>query len=411
MILILLFVSFAAEGSRAAWMLEPLPAFGAGLLLYLGLLSLIVLQNRVFGRMRKERLLTIVNLECLLFFGVFHYLLGAHRLFTHDSFQFGAIFFALLLYLTAIAVFHASRIEGNAGVGKQIRLLIPFAMPFLLFILATDLLQLLPFDWDTWSALIPSLLFLGLLLLFLPIFLIWIWKCEPMEESDLKRRLEALCEKAHFRYSGLKTWGVLDSLMTAAIVGIAPAFRYILFTKKLLKSLSPEAVEAVLAHEIGHSKRRHLLWYPLIFLGMTVLLLLISSFFLMPFQEKFFQIFGESWMPLMPLALFIPFGLVFLLYFRFVYGYFSRLFERQADLYVFDLGVAPEAMIEALDHVGAGIHLVPNWHHYSIQERIDFLKKAMRDPQAVPQHHARVRRALIFYMILLLLGFILLTFY
>lgn len=94
------------------------------------------------------------------------------------------------------------------------------------------------------------------------------------------------------------------------------------------------------------------------------------------------------------------------LYYRIVYGLFSRLFERQADLHVFALGVPPEAMIEALDNVGIGTgftHLVPNWHHYRIKERIDFLKQAMLDPSLVAKHHRKVWIALGIYLGLLLL--------
>lgn len=184
-------------------------------------------------------------------------------------------------------------------------------------------------------------------------------------------------------------------------MGVLPRLRYILFTPKLLNTFSPDAIEAILAHEIGHSYRRHLLYYPLIFFGMVVAIALFSEKAAPLLAEKFILHFGLSWSHLVPLLLFIPIALIIWLFFRFVYGFFSRMFERQADLHVYALEVSPEAMIEALDHVGMGTgftHLVPNWHHYSIQERIDFLKETMRDPALIERHHKRVRLALSLYL-------------
>ena len=227
-----------------------------------------------------------------------------------------------------------------------------------------------------------------------------IWQCEPLGESPLKERLEALCAKVHFAHAGFKTWGVMDKAMTAAIVGILPRLRYILFTKRLLRELSPQAVEAILAHEMGHNYRRHLLIYPLIFFGMVLIMSFVSTCCLEPLSKMFQGL-------LFPFVLFAIYALILWLYFRYVYGFFSRQFERQADLHVFALGIAPEAMIEALDGVGVGTgftHLAPNWHHFSLQERIDFLKAAMRDPQLVERHHAKVKWAIILYLSLLALG-------
>ena len=37
-----------------------------------------------------------------------------------------------------------------------------------------------------------------------------------------------------------------------------------------------------------------------------------------------------------------------LLYFRYVFGFFSRIFERQADLHIFQVGLDPANLIESL---------------------------------------------------------------
>ncbi|MCE5316009.1 MAG: M48 family metallopeptidase [Parachlamydia sp.] len=411
LIFVLLLASFSLEMGQTTWYLEPIAAFATGSLLYLALLGLMVLQNRLFKRASKNLLLAVANVECLLFFALFHFALGAHRIFAPAIFQMGTILFALLLYLAAIYVFHRSFKSGSSKEAvNQVALLIPFALPFLLFTIIVDLFQMLPSDnfvvrfmneTNPWLALIPSFLFLAAMLLFLPPLIVRLWRCAPLEDSPLKQRLEALCVRAHFAHGGFKTWGIMESSLTAAIVGVLPRLRYILFTPRLLNTFSPDAIEAILAHEIGHSYRRHLLYYPLIFFGMVLAIALFSEKAAPLIAEKFILQFGLSWSHLVPLLLFIPIALIVWLFFRFVYGFFSRIFERQADLHVYALGVSPEAMIEALDHVGTGTgftHLVPNWHHYSIQERIDFLKETMRDPALIERHHKRVKLALSLYL-------------
>lgn len=92
-------------------------------------------------------------------------------------------------------------------------------------------------------------------------------------------------------------------------------------------------------------------------------------------------------------------------YFRYVFGYFSRIFERQADLHVFKLNIPASDMVEALDILGesaGNIHNEPNWHHYGIQQRMDFLNRADRDRSLIAKHAWRVRLSLVAYFILLI---------
>ena len=63
-----------------------------------------------------------------------------------------------------------------------------------------------------------------------------------------------------------------------------------------------------------------------------------------------------------PIVAYIFYAIIAMLYFRIVFGYFSRLFERQADLYVFEAGVPHYYMLQALDYIGVAsgnTHLSP----------------------------------------------------
>lgn len=81
---------------------------------------------------------------------------------------------------------------------------------------------------------------------------------EPMENSTLKSRIEQLLQKCGFTAQGLF---VMDgskrsSHGNAYFTGFGKTKRIVLFDT-LLKHLEADEVEAVLAHELGHFKRRH----------------------------------------------------------------------------------------------------------------------------------------------------------
>jgi STE24 endopeptidase len=107
--------------------------------------------------------------------------------------------------------------------------------------------------WGVWVT-------FNLLLLFLyPSFIAPLFnKFLPMEDEALKARIEALLLKCGFTASGLF---VMDgskrsSHGNAYFTGFGKTKR-IVFFDTLLARLSPSEVEAVLAHELGHFKRRH----------------------------------------------------------------------------------------------------------------------------------------------------------
>jgi len=83
-------------------------------------------------------------------------------------------------------------------------------------------------------------------------------KFTPLADASLKERIEALLARCGFRSSGLF---VMDGSKRSAhgnayFTGFGRAKR-IVFFDTLLERLAPEEIEAVLAHELGHYKRRH----------------------------------------------------------------------------------------------------------------------------------------------------------
>lgn len=248
-----------------------------------------------------------------------------------------------------------------------------------------------------------NLAFIVLTIILLPPLAVLVWQCPKLQDSALKSELDEVCKQAGFKHAGFRIWKIMNNSMTAAIIGVIGKLRYILFTQKLLDKIPNRCIAAILAHEIGHSYHKHLFFYPFILMGMVVMASLAPLLIYIPLFE--FTDLDHDSFPLISLFSFVLFGLTMAIYFRFVFGYFSRIFERQADLHIFKLNIPACDMVDALDQlaVSAGnIHMEPNWHHYSIQQRIDCIKQADQDRSLIQKHARRVRLSLGVYFAFLL---------
>jgi len=85
-------------------------------------------------------------------------------------------------------------------------------------------------------------------------------KFQPLEDENLKTRVTALMQRCGFAAKGLF---VMDGSKRSAhanayFTGFGAAKR-VVFYDTLLKQLSPAEVDAVLAHELGHFKHKHII--------------------------------------------------------------------------------------------------------------------------------------------------------
>ena len=99
-------------------------------------------------------------------------------------------------------------------------------------------------------------------------------KFTPLDDAALKARIEALLTRCGFSSSGLF---VMDGSKRSAhgnayFTGFGKTKR-IVFFDTLLSRLQPEEVEAVLAHELGHFRHRHIVKRIVLIFGTTLLLL------------------------------------------------------------------------------------------------------------------------------------------
>jgi tetratricopeptide (TPR) repeat protein len=98
--------------------------------------------------------------------------------------------------------------------------------------------------------------------------------------------------------------------------------------------------------------------------------------------------------------------IVFLIYFRFIFGFYMRNFERQADIYVYSLFDTAKPLISTLEKIvstsGQSADR-PNWHHFSIQQRIDYLEKCESNSIWIHRHNRKVKKSIGIYLVGLLL--------
>jgi predicted Zn-dependent protease len=81
-----------------------------------------------------------------------------------------------------------------------------------------------------------------------------------------------------------------------------------------------------------------------------------------------------------------------------------RTFERQADGYVYSLFDTAHPMITTFQKIAATSGQSPdkpNWHHYSIRERIDYLLKCERNRHWIDRHNRKVRYSLLAFSIVM----------
>ena len=83
----------------------------------------------------------------------------------------------------------------------------------------------------------------------------------PLADAPLRARIEALLARSGFRSSGLFTMDASkrSSHGNAFFIGFGKAKRIVLFDTLLERSM-PEEIEAVVAHELGHFKHRHVIF-------------------------------------------------------------------------------------------------------------------------------------------------------
>jgi len=307
-------------------------------------------------------------------------------------------------------------------VWSNISFSIPVLLPWLLLSGILDFINSLPFELPkqllatTEGQVIYFLIFLFAIAIIGPAIIQKFWRCKPLENGPDRSRIEFLCKKAGLKYANILYWPAFGSRMiTAGVMGLVKKFRYILVTGPLLSFLEPDEIDSVIAHEIGHIKRKHLIFYLVFFAGYMLLSYALYDLII------YFILFTEPMLKIITgmglnrtTATSIIFSIaeicIFLIYFRYVFGYFMRNFERQADCYVYTLFDTAKSLISTFNKITATSGQSPdrpNWHHFSITERIGYLEKCEADRTFIVRHDRKIHKSIaVYFAALILVGII-----
>jgi len=275
-------------------------------------------------------------------------------------------------------------------------------------------------DWRTVAA--PWLQLLGALVILLlaPLVIRLCWRTTPIGPGHIRNRLTALCERQGVKFREILVWKTRGLMINGAVLGFWAPVRYVLLTDALLESLPEEQVEAVMAHEVGHVRRKHIPWL----LASMIAGIGLSSVALTLFAEVILWLVDQYGYPvaavgtaleIVTLLLAVVTGLL-------TFGWVSRRFERQADAFAVQhisgltrgnepgAGLvcqpdAADAMAGALDSV-ARLNHIPRrrwtWRHGSIagrQHAIGILINQPVDALPIDRLCRRIKR-------LVMLGFV-----
>jgi len=293
--------------------------------------------------------------------------------------------------------------------------LLPIILPVLLIILVRDVVLLAAgrFIGPGYDELVTLVAALALFPA-LPEVLRFLFNARPLEDSPLRRRLEAICRRTRLRYRDILLWQTEYSIANAAVIGVLPRWRYVLLSDRLIETMTDDQIEAVFAHEAGHIVHHHLLWFVLFFALLMLAAMgpgqIIDDWITARLPGAFREMrqYQTVHDVLSGAAVFVGMALFF--------GMLSRRFERQADVFAArmmennwgDLADAAEpqsasaslprrlayarclvgprgaAILASALHRVAVVNNIPlrarDWLHPSIAKRMGYLEDLSADP-------------------------------
>jgi STE24 endopeptidase len=230
----------------------------------------------------------------------------------------------------------------------------------------------------------------ALLVVCSPLILRGIWDTSPLPRGPLRDRLEAFCRAHRFRCHEILVWHTHRHLANAGVAGPTPLVRYVMLTDALLYHCTEEEIEAAFAHEVGHIRHRHLLFYVIFGLAFVCFYanlvdLVALTGWVQPLKDilAFSMTAGQAVVMILFAALY--WGLLF--------GFVSRRMEQQADLFALRSVGDPASFIgtlEKLAAMGGAPGGASSWRHFSMERRIGFLQGVITEPAAAARLQRRI---------------------
>lgn len=317
---------------------------------------------RRYNRIRRwlgiaEFLLGLALLLILLITGGTEWLRDLAYRGAFQSYPLAVLFYVLMLVLLSKALglgldYYGFRLEHRYQLSNQkVRawiwdetkgLLVTAILAAMLVELLYFIIRQFPQHW--WLLAWAGFLGLGVLMaqlapvVLFPIF----YKFEPLQDEELRQRLIRLGERAGTRVRGVYKWHLSEKSKkaNAALTGLGNTRRIIL-ADTLLENYSPDEIEAVLAHELGHHVRKHIPKAIGVQAGISFIGFWAANWVLQYAIERWHMFETLSDFANLPLLV-LTFTVLSFVMMPALNAY-SRLNERQADRYAFEsiANVAP----------------------------------------------------------------------
>ncbi len=238
------------------------------------------------------------------------------------------------------------------------------------------------FFYVAWAAL--AIIFLIVNLLYVPLFVPLFNKLTPLEDDELKQKIESFAEQAGYE---IKAISVMDASkrstkLNAFFSGFGKYKRVVLYDT-LLEKMDADQILSVLAHEIGHNKHRHIVYNTLI--GILTLSVYLGVLIMLLNNPVFSEAFGFSGMNFgFSLVLFMILTEPISLVLNGITSWLSRKFEYQADRYSVMHTHNKTALIDALKVLSREnfsnltphpIYVAVKYTHPPVSDRIDTIQK------------------------------------
>jgi STE24 endopeptidase len=340
-----------------------------------GIVDVAMYRRSIDYTLAKRRFGDIVNifdavvLVAVLFSGLLPWAFGKFK----GSFGTSILAMAGFLFVTGIALtilglpfawYAQFKIEERFGfnatsiktwIADRIKaLLLALLLGYPLLLLVLELIERTGTNWWLWTAAVV-IAFQLLLLLIAPVIIMPLFnKFTPLPEGELRQRLFALARRTHFPTRSIEVMdGTKRSRHSNAFFTGLGRFRKIVLFDTLVAQLTEPELEAVLAHEIGHYKKRHVIKM----LGVSIagVVMAFASIAWLARQQWFYRAFGFEHEVEFAASNVIPAMLLFTLlagtisfWFSPLLHVWSRRFEYEADAFARVSMGETQSLIQAL---------------------------------------------------------------
>ena len=263
------------------------------------------------------------------------------------------------------------------------------AIPLGLIVVLRELLwallvRVVPPEALFWPNLAISALVVGGVFFLSPPLLIRVWRTRRLPDGELRARLERLAKSIGIRFRDILIWDTFGVVVNAAVMGMHRRVRYVMISDAMLEQMDDRQIVAVFGHEAGHVVHHHMGYFLVFAVGAMLACLSFTA--------------GVGWLmesnryheELKEILLLVVTAVVW----GGAFGWLSRRFERQADVFgawcagvdaqaygattqpVTDLALGTQWFISALENVARLNGLARdarNWRHGSIASRVAFL--------------------------------------